>query len=124
MTRAGLHDFCLSLPGTDSHFPFDEVTQLYRIRGKMFVLCDINAGAGGGPFTVNLKCDPGLAQELRREFAADVRPGWHMNKTHWNTVTINGGLPDDKIEWLIQHSYDCVVAKLPKKPKPKANASD
>jgi predicted DNA-binding protein (MmcQ/YjbR family) len=117
MTRQELCDFCLSLPQTDSAFPFDETTELFRVAGKMFALCDTNAGTGGAPGTVNLKCDPDLAAELRREFA-EVRPGYHMNKTHWNTVTFNGGIPDDKIYWMIRHSYDCVVAGLPKSKRP------
>jgi predicted DNA-binding protein (MmcQ/YjbR family) len=117
MTRQQLHDICLSLPQTDSHFPFDERTQVYRVAGKMFALSDKDSGADGQGVFVNLKCDPALAVELRREFP-EVVPGWHMNKVHWNTVRIDGAIPDDKLEWLIRHSWDCVVAGLPAKKRP------
>jgi len=113
MTHKELRDYCLSLPLSTSDFPFDEFTEVFRIHHKIFALAANNQSS---PVKVNLKCDPELAADLRRSYP-EVVPGWHMNHRHWNTVTVDAGLPDAKIEWLIQHSYDCVLAGLPKRQK-------
>ena len=110
MTRARMRRLCLSLPEATSDFPFDEATEAFRVRGKIFAL---HFGGQRRPIEVNLKCDPGLAADLRSA-CPDIAPGWHMNHQHWNTVKIDGELPDAKIDWLIKHSYDCVVAGLPR----------
>jgi predicted DNA-binding protein (MmcQ/YjbR family) len=89
-------------------FPFDKSTLVWKVAGKMFCLCDINNFV-----SVNLKCDPERAEELRERYPQIV-PGWHMNKTMWNTVYFDG-LPESLIVELILHSYDEVVRKLPKK---------
>jgi predicted DNA-binding protein (MmcQ/YjbR family) len=111
MTASRLRKACLSLPGATSDFPFDEETEAFRVRGKIFALY---FGAQKRPIEVNLKCDPDLAADLRAAYP-DIRPGWHMSHRHWNTVRIDGGLPDDKILWLVRHSYDRVLEKLPGK---------
>lgn len=113
MTHTELRDFCLSLPLSTCDFPFDDFTEVFRVRNKIFALAANNQI---GAIKVNLKCDPELAVDLRRS-SPEVVPGWHMNHRHWNTVTINSELPYDKIKWLIQHSYDCVIASMPKKHK-------
>jgi predicted DNA-binding protein (MmcQ/YjbR family) len=110
VTRAKLRKICLALPEATSDFPFDELTEAFRVHGRIFAL---HFGAQRRPIEVNLKCDPELATDLRATYP-DIAPGWHMNHRHWNTVRIDGELPDEKIEWLIGHSYDCVVAALPR----------
>ena len=107
MTPKALHDFCLSLPSATSDFPFDEVTQAFRIKGKMFALVHDRFKIG---ISVNLKCDPDLAADLRTTYS-EVKPGWHMNHHHWNTVQIDGNLPDEKLIWMIRHSYECVLKR-------------
>lgn len=101
-------DYCLSKNATTESFPFDEVTLVFKVRGKMFALCAID----NFDF-VNLKCDPERALELRAEFNA-IKPGWHMSKKHWNSVYVNQDVTDDFLKELIDHSYDLIVASLPK----------
>jgi predicted DNA-binding protein (MmcQ/YjbR family) len=114
MTRSRLRKLCLSLPEATSDFPFDDVTEAFRVRGKIFVLLfGTEAGRGGGPVLANLKCDPDLAADLRSAYP-DIEPGWHMSHRHWNTVTFDGQVPDSKLAWLVRHSYECVVAGLPR----------
>lgn len=101
-----LREYCLSLPGTTEDFPFDQVTLVFKIGGKMYVLTDLN-----GPFWVNLKCDPELAISLRESYPS-VRPGYHMNKVHWNTVEIDGSVGDKQLREWIEHSYQLVRKSL------------
>lgn len=103
-----LREYCLLLPGTTEDFPFDEVTLVFKIGGKMFLLTGLD-----GPFTVNLKCDPELAISLRESYTA-VRPGYHMNKVHWNTVDIDGSISEKQLKEWIDHSYNLVRKSLPK----------
>ncbi|MBO0950697.1 MmcQ/YjbR family DNA-binding protein [Fibrella forsythiae] len=109
MTVEELRDYCLSKPATTESFPFDETTLVFKVAGKVFALLDID----GRPMSVNLKCDPERAVELR-ELHAAIQPAFHMNKRHWNSVTSNGSLRDSLIRELIDHSYERVVAGLPK----------
>ena len=101
--------YCESFPGTTFEFPFDKTTLVIKVLGKMFLLIDIEEST-----SFNVKCDPEQALELRERYAS-VRPGYHMNKTHWNTITINGELDEKELRHWIKHSYDLVVSKLPKK---------
>jgi predicted DNA-binding protein (MmcQ/YjbR family) len=94
-----LREFCLSLPGTTEHFPFDESTLVFKVNGRMFALTDLV-----DPLAVAVKCDPELALELRERYPA-VKPGYHMNKKHWNTVSIDGTIPDRLIREWIETSY-------------------
>jgi predicted DNA-binding protein (MmcQ/YjbR family) len=104
-------EYCLAKKGVTEEFPFGETILVFKVMGKMFVLTSLD-----GDFTVNLKCDPQLAVELRERYPA-VLPGYHMNKKHWNTVLINGSIPAKLIcEW-IDHSYSLVFDQLPKKLK-------
>ena len=102
--------YCLSKPLVTEEFPFDETTLVFKVAGKMFAL----TGLDDPEFKVNLKCDPDRATALREEYES-IRPGWHMNKTHWNTVHVDGTFPDRLFVELIDHSYDLVVRGLPKK---------
>ena len=103
-------DYCLSKKGVTEEFPFDETTLVFKVMGKMFAL----TGLERHPFSVNLKCDPDKAIELR-EYHSEIEPGYHMSKKHWNTVHLEDGLDFDLIYKMIDHSYELVVAKLPKK---------
>lgn len=103
------YNYCLSLPGTAEDFPFDEQTLVFKVMGKMFALTNVDEFE-----SINLKCDPVKALKLRAEYE-EIKPGFHMNKKHWNTVSTKGELEDEFLTKLIRHSYDLVVAKLPKK---------
>ena len=104
-------DYCLKKACATEGFPFDNNVLVFKVMGKMFAL------AGIDPFErINLKCIPELAIELREEFYS-IKPGWHMNKKHWNTIEINGDATDKKIYELIDLSYDLVVKTLTKKLK-------
>jgi len=107
------HDYCLAKKGVEETFPFDEVTLVFKVMGKMFAL----TGLDDDEFKVNLKCDPERSVALRDEFPESIAPGWHMNKHHWNTVYFENGLDSSLLKELIDHSYDLIVQKLPKKDK-------
>ncbi|GAA4848414.1 MmcQ/YjbR family DNA-binding protein [Algivirga pacifica] len=102
-------DYCLSFPGTTEHTPFDEVTLVFKVMGKMFALTNMDTFE-----SINLKCDPEKAIELREKYTA-VLPGYHMNKKHWNTVLIDGSISDQQLKEWIKESYDLVIKGLPKK---------
>ncbi|MEU6295479.1 MmcQ/YjbR family DNA-binding protein [Streptomyces erythrochromogenes] len=108
MTPAQLRDFCLGFNAAVEEFPFTPETSVFKVKGKMFALSALDAE----PLKVNLKCEPELAVRLREEHAA-IAPGYHMNKRHWNTVTV-GGIPDAMLRELVEDSYDLVVAGLPR----------
>jgi len=99
--------YCLSKPGTSEDTPFDENTLCFRVGGKIFALVDIDAFE-----SVNLKCDPERAVELR-ELHSGIIPGYHMNKKHWNTVSFNKGVSDRLVLELVDHSYDLIFKRLP-----------
>ncbi len=107
-------DLCLELPQTTSDFPFDATTEVFRLGGKIFALCDKTQGM---VFNVNLKCDPDLALDLRRTWPQQIQAGYHMNKRHWNTLTVDGTISDEKIQWLVCHSYECIQSKSKAKVK-------
>lgn len=106
-----LRIFCLSLKGTTEDLPFDDNTLVFKVMGKMFALTDINEFA-----SVNLKCEPEKAIELREKYSS-VRAGYHMNKKHWNTIEVNGELTDAEMKEWILHSYELVANKLSKAEK-------
>ena len=112
MNIESFRNFCLSLPDTTEEFPFGPETLVFKVAGKIFALTGVDQ------FTsANLKCDPELVTELRERYPA-VQPGYHMNKKHWNTILMDHSVPDSLIKEWIRHSYDQVVAKLPKTRKP------
>ncbi|WP_432064164.1 MmcQ/YjbR family DNA-binding protein [Streptomyces sp. C10-9-1] len=109
MRAAGLRALCLSFPAAGEEFPFGPETSVFKVGGKMFALAALEAL----PLTVNLKCDPEDALRLRAAHPEAVVPGWHMNKRHWNTVTVSA-LPERLVRELVEDSYDLVVAGLPR----------
>lgn len=108
-----LRNYCLSKKGATEEFPFGENTLVFKVSNKMFALTGLDA-----ELSINLKCDPEKAIELREQYPA-VQPGYHMNKQHWNTVFIDGTVSQTLIFQWIDHSYDLVFNKLPAKEKDK-----
>lgn len=111
MNLEQLRNYCLSKPATSEGFPYDASTLVFKVAEKQFALVDADEAV-----SVNLKCDPELAVELRERYAA-VTPGYHMNKKHWNTVALRADVPDHLIYEWIDHSYNLVMSGLPKKTK-------
>ncbi|HET8858370.1 MmcQ/YjbR family DNA-binding protein [Marivirga sp.] len=109
MNIEDFRNFCIQKYGVTEELPFDENTLVFKVMGKIFALVDINLFE-----SVNLKCNPEEAIKLREQYDA-VKPGYHMNKNHWNTIAFNGSISDREIFHWINHSYDLVVSKLPKK---------
>jgi predicted DNA-binding protein (MmcQ/YjbR family) len=107
------YEYCLSKKGVTEHFPFDEDTLVFKVGGKMFALSSLLQWEKGTP-SINLKCDPERAQELRAEYDA-IQPGFHMSKIHWNTIAVNQDVPTVLLKELIDHSYDLVFKSLTKK---------
>jgi len=105
-----LREFCLSKKGVTEGFPFDESTLVFKVMGKMFALMSLERQ----PPQCNLKCNPERAEELREEYDGRIIPGYHMSKTHWNTLFLEQ-LPPQLIKDLIDHSYNLVVESLTKK---------
>ncbi|NLX73768.1 MAG: MmcQ/YjbR family DNA-binding protein [Bacteroidales bacterium] len=106
-----LRDYCLSLPNATEDMPFGDDTLVFKVGGKIFLLTNLE-----GPLSINLKCEPEYAITLREEHSS-IRPGFHMNKKHWNTVDMDGLLSDKFIIELIIHSYQQVYLTLSKKVK-------
>ncbi len=100
---------CAGLPAAVEDYPFGEGVAVFKVEGRMFALVPLE----GVPGTMNLKCDPDLAQDLRDRYSS-VRPGYHQNKRHWNTVDLDGSIDDVELRWMIDHSYQLVVAGLPR----------
>jgi predicted DNA-binding protein (MmcQ/YjbR family) len=104
-----LRDYCLQKHGVTEGFPFGEDTLVFKIGGKMFLVTGLDDGKH-----FNAKCDPELAVELREQHD-EVKPGYHMNKTHWNTVYMDGSLSVKQLHEMVDHSYNLVFNSLPKK---------
>jgi predicted DNA-binding protein (MmcQ/YjbR family) len=98
---------CETKPGSVEDYPFGDEVAVFKVVGRIFALVSL----GSAPGSVSLKCDPDLAAGLRAQYAA-ITPGFHLNKRHWNTVALDGSLPDDELLGLIDHSYELVVARL------------
>ena len=111
MNIEDIRTYCLSKKGATETFPFDETTLVFKVMGKMFALTDIDK-----ELSINLKCEPEKAIELRETYSS-VLPGYHMNKQHWNTILINGSVPNQVIIGWIDDSYELVAEKLTKKQK-------
>lgn len=114
MTPSELKSACLALAGAGEEFPFDEANSVFKVAGKIFAISRLDAT----PLRVSLKCDPDLAVQLRQTHAA-ITPGYHLNKRHWNTIVLDGSVPDKLVHDLIEDSYDLVVAGLPKRQQEK-----
>lgn len=104
-----LKKYCAQKPGTSETYPFGEDTLVFKVLGKMYALTNVDSDQ----LSINLKCDPDWAMILRQHYAA-VKPGYHMNKKHWNTVEIDSSIPDDEVFEMIDHSYRLVVKGLKK----------
>lgn len=109
MTLDAFRAHCMKKVGFSEDFPFGPDVLVFRVAGKIFALMDVN-----GFESVNLKCDPERAIELRERYE-DVQPGYHMNKQHWNTIVSDGSVPAKLLLELADHSYDLIRASLPKK---------
>jgi predicted DNA-binding protein (MmcQ/YjbR family) len=108
MRATELRDRCLAFPGSAETFPFGPATSVFKVAGKMFALSRL----AQRPLQVSVKCEPLLAEQLREAHPA-VLPGYHLNKRHWNTLIIDGSLPDQMINDMVEDSYDLVVSGLP-----------
>ncbi len=109
MTWDELKAICLALPWSTWDQPFDARTVVFRVGGRIFAL----AAPDSHPLKVNLKGEPALNRDLRCSYS-EIVPGWHMNKEHWNTVELEGGLGREFVEGLVRHSYERVLAGLPR----------
>jgi predicted DNA-binding protein (MmcQ/YjbR family) len=109
VTPRRLQKICLALPGAGEEWPFGPETTVFKVARKIFAISRLRAR----PLQVSLKCEPGLAEELRAAHSA-IAPGYHLNKRHWNTVILDGSLTDDLVEAMIEDSYDLVVSALPR----------
>ncbi|MCQ2192808.1 MAG: MmcQ/YjbR family DNA-binding protein [Paludibacteraceae bacterium] len=104
-----IRDYCLSLPETNESFPFDETTLVFKVKGKMFAMTDLEHTEW-----LSVKCEPEYAQELRAKYT-EIEGAYHMNKKYWNQINVQGSLNTNFVEKLINHSYNEVVKKMPKK---------
>ncbi len=112
-----LREYCLAKKGVTESFPFGGDTLVFKVMEKIFALTGIDAK----PVSINLKMNPEIVEEYRAKYTA-VQPGYHMNKKHWNTVMVEDpSLPMNELKWMIDHSYDEVVKKMPKKLKTELN---
>jgi predicted DNA-binding protein (MmcQ/YjbR family) len=110
MNADAIREYCLKKKGKITEgFPFGEGVLVFKVEGKMFLLMNLDEH----PLTMNLKCDPELAVDLRERYEA-VRPGYHMNKVHWNTVVLDGSIPPQELRTMIDHSYEQIVRGLKK----------
>lgn len=107
------YEYCLCKKGVTEHFPFDQDTLVFKVGGKMFALSSLLQWEKGEP-SVNLKCNPEYALELRAQYN-DVQPAYHMSKVHWNTVAINSEISDKVLKEWIDDSYQLVFQSLSKK---------
>ncbi len=107
-----IRDYCIAKKGVTEEFPFDDVTLVFKVMGKMFALTSLD-----GDLSINLKCEAETALELRASYPELVLPGWHMNKKHWNTIMLDQPIDKEFVFKWIDHSYDQVVIKMPKKLK-------
>jgi predicted DNA-binding protein (MmcQ/YjbR family) len=100
-----IREYCISKTGATESFPFGEDTLVFKAVDKIFALVNLS-----GDLSINLKCDPAFAIELRERYSS-VTPGYHMNKKHWNTINFDGSVPDKEIFKWIDHSYELVTGK-------------
>lgn len=113
MNIQNFYEYCLAKKGVTEHFPFDEDTLVFKVGGKMFALSSLSQWEKGEP-SINLKCDPERALELRAQYDG-INAGYHMSKVHWNTVTVNSDVEPVLLRELIDHSYGLVFKSLTKK---------
>lgn len=109
MNAETLCEYCSSLAGASQTFPFGPETSVFKVAGKIFAISRLAAE----PLEVSVKCEPLLAVQLREAHPA-IRPGYHLNKQHWNTITLDGSIPDRMVMDMVEDSYDLVVSRLPR----------
>ena len=112
MDIESLRNYCLSKPATEETLPFGPDTLVYKVGGKIFLICSMDAE----PLQFNVKCDPEKAIELRERYEC-VQPGYHMNKKHWNTIVVDGTVSNSMLKEWIDDSYELIVDSLPAKTK-------
>jgi predicted DNA-binding protein (MmcQ/YjbR family) len=110
VTPRELRQVCLGFPGAYEDFPFGPENSVFKVEGKLFAISALKRS----PLKVSLKCEPELAEELRGSYPDAVAPGYHLNKRHWNTVTLDGSLPDEMVRDMVEDSYDLIVAAMPR----------
>ena len=110
MDRDGVLDYCGRRPGAVEDYPFGDDVAVFKVGGRVFALCSLSGQSGN----VSLKCDPTLAEALRDRYRS-VTPGYHLNKRHWNTIELDGSVPGDELAELVDHSWELVVGKLPRR---------
>ncbi len=118
VSLSSIRNYCLQKKAVTEELPFDEDSPVYKVMGKIFAIVSLNP-----PYSINLKCDPERAVELRERYDA-VTPAYHMNKTHWNTIDFESNIQPKLIKEWIDHSYELVVNGLPNKEKDKLSTND
>ena len=112
MDSKAVTDYCLSKKGAYGDYPFGPEPLVIKVGSKMFALVSSREGR----VNISLKCDPFVAQTFRQQYPA-VNPGYHMNKHHWNTIMLDGSVPDQELVWMLDHSYELVLKSLTKAEK-------
>lgn len=115
MNRSALLDLLAAQRAATSDMPFDDASLVFRVGGKIFAIVDVK----GEPGSVSLKCDPEMSGDLRAAWPS-IRPGWHLNKEHWNTIALDGSLPDEILEDLVRRSWELVASGLSRAAREKA----
>jgi predicted DNA-binding protein (MmcQ/YjbR family) len=110
VTARGLRKLCLGFPEAFEHFPFGPEHSVFKVEGKLFAISALRRS----PLKVSLKCEPELAEQLRASFPEAIAPGYHLNKRHWNTVTLDDSVPDEMVRDMVEDSYDLIVAAMPR----------
>ena len=110
VTARALRKLCLGFPGASETFPFGPEHSVFKVEGKLFAISALAAS----PLKVSLKCEPDLAEQLRAAWPDAIAPGYHLNKRHWNTVTLDGSLADAMVRDMVEDSYDLIVAAMPR----------
>ncbi|HET8952363.1 MAG TPA: MmcQ/YjbR family DNA-binding protein [Solirubrobacteraceae bacterium] len=105
-----LRELCLSFTGAEETYPFSAETTVFKVRGKIFAIAALDRE----PPSISLKCEPEIAAQLRAGHEA-ITPGYHLNKRHWNTVRVDGSLPEQLVRDMVEDSYDLVVESMPKR---------
>jgi len=105
-----LRALCMGFTGAEETYPFSPQATVFKVRGKIFAIALLDAD----PPSISLKCEPELAQQLRVDWGA-ITPGYHLDKRHWNTVVVDGSVPEQLVRDIVEDSYDLVVSALPKR---------
>ena len=105
-----LRELCLSFTGAEETYPFSAETTVFKVRGKIFAIAALDRE----PPAISLKCEPEIAEQLRADHEA-ITPGYHLNKRHWNTVHVDGSVPEQLVRDMVEDSYDLVVESMPKR---------